>query len=86
MRTEGAPGRGKIPGRIKYCGQGSDHSKTLAEKDPLHTPSDIKNEIVPNYFALVLSIMARIAELEPGALFSRHASKRLQVSSMPEKR
>jgi hypothetical protein len=40
--VRGAPGRGKIPGRSKYCGEGSDHSKPLAEKDPLRIPPDIK--------------------------------------------
>jgi hypothetical protein len=37
-------------------------------------------------FARLWSIIWRIATVEPGARFSRQASRRLQVSSMPEKR
>jgi hypothetical protein len=35
-------------------------------------------------FGVPCDIMLRIAALEPGARFSRHASRRLQVSSMFE--
>ena len=37
-------------------------------------------------FPRLCSIICRIATVEPGARFSRQASRRLQVSSMPEKR
>ena len=37
-------------------------------------------------FSRICSIIWRMAAVEPGARFSRQTSRRLQVSSIPEKR